>query len=136
MNLKERIDKDFMVAFKAKAMGKKTFLGLIKGEIQLNVGRGIEATDENVLKVLTKMKKSAEAIMEANPKATAYLEIDWLDSYMPTLMSEFEINRALDHYLEDGGVSNMGAIMGYFNKHFKGKVDNSVLSRLVKDELS
>ena len=55
-NLKETISKDFMKAFKAKDMNKKNFLGVVKGEIQLQEGRGIEATDENVLKVLKRLQ--------------------------------------------------------------------------------
>ena len=34
MLLKEKINKDFMEAFKNKEMDKKNFLGLLKGEIQ------------------------------------------------------------------------------------------------------
>jgi uncharacterized protein YqeY len=30
MNLKERINSDFMIAYKAKDMNKKTFLGILK----------------------------------------------------------------------------------------------------------
>lgn len=36
MTLKDRINQDFLVAFKNKEMDKKNFLGLIKGEIQNN----------------------------------------------------------------------------------------------------
>mgnify|MGYP003649406010 FL=1 len=57
-NLKDRVSKDFMEAFKARDMDKKNFLGVVKGEIQLQEGRGIDATDENVLKVLKKIEKS------------------------------------------------------------------------------
>ena len=39
-NLKKRILKDFMVAFKQKKLNKKNFLGVIKGEIELQEGRG------------------------------------------------------------------------------------------------
>jgi uncharacterized protein YqeY len=34
MNLKERINSDFMIAYKAKDMNKKTFLGILKGTLQ------------------------------------------------------------------------------------------------------
>ena len=42
-NLKDMVSKDFMEAFKARDMDKKNFLGVVKGEIQLQEGRGIDA---------------------------------------------------------------------------------------------
>lgn len=139
MTIKEQINADFIAAYKAKEMGKKDFLGLIKGEIKLNEGRGIEATDENVIKILTKMTKSAEAIMEAKEgKSHAYLEIEWMKPYMPTMMSEDEIESKLHVYMStcNADEMNVGSIMKYFNSEFKGKVDNALLSKLVKEELS
>ena len=57
-NLKNKISKDFMDAFKAKDLKRKNFLGVIRGEIQLQEGRGVKSTDENVLQILKKMEKS------------------------------------------------------------------------------
>ena len=58
MNLKERINTDFMLAFKAKEMEKKNFLGVVKGEIQNEVGRSGKDDDETVLGILKKIEKS------------------------------------------------------------------------------
>ena len=66
--LKEKINSDFMVAFKNKEMDKKNFLGLIKGEIQLQEGRGVESTDENILIVLKKLEKSLSQNGDENSK--------------------------------------------------------------------
>ena len=58
MNLNERINADFMIAFKAKQMGKKNFLGVIRGEIQTQVGKGLEPNDQNITKIVKKIEKS------------------------------------------------------------------------------
>jgi uncharacterized protein YqeY len=58
MTLKERIHTDFMEAFKAKDMVRKNFLGILKGEIQNEEGRGTVATDAVVMSILKKMEKS------------------------------------------------------------------------------
>ena len=48
MTLKEKINADFMSAFKNKETDKKNFLGVVKGEIQNEEGRSGEITDEGV----------------------------------------------------------------------------------------
>jgi uncharacterized protein YqeY len=52
MKLTERINADFMEAFKAKDMNKKNFLGVVKGEIQNEVGRSGKDDDETVMGIL------------------------------------------------------------------------------------
>ena len=58
MTLKEKINADFMSAFKNKETDKKNFLGVVKGEIQNEEGRSGEMTDEGVMNILRKMEKS------------------------------------------------------------------------------
>ena len=79
-NLKDKISEDFMKAFKAKDMDKKNFLGVVKGEIQLQEGRGIDSTDENVLKVLKKIEKS---LKQTNTEE-ATKELSYIEKYLPS----------------------------------------------------
>ena len=58
MTLKEKINADFMSAFKNKETDKKNFLGVVKGEIQNEEGRSGEMTDEGVMNIHRKMEKS------------------------------------------------------------------------------
>lgn len=130
-NLKETISKDFMKAFKAKDMNKKNFLGVVKGEIQLQEGRGIEATDENVLKVLKKIEKS---LKQTNTEESSR-ELGYISSYMPKQMSEKEIISIITEYTSEG-LNNIGQIMGKFNKEHKGKADNKLVSEVIKSILN
>ena len=89
--LKEKINSDFMVAFKNKEMDKKNFLGLIKGEIQLQEARGIESIDKNVLVILKRLEKSLIQNGDENSKK----ELEYLSPYMPKMMSEDEIRNII-----------------------------------------
>jgi uncharacterized protein YqeY len=129
--LKEKINSDFMIAFKNKEMDKKNFLGLIKGEIQLQEGRGIESTDENVLVILKKLEKSLNQNGDENSKK----ELEYLSPYMPKMMSEDEIRNIIINLKEDG-MDNLGQIMSEFNKNFKGKADNKLVSQVAKEVLN
>jgi len=130
-NLKKRISDDFMKAFKAKDMDKKNFLGVVKGEIQLQEGRGVESTDENVLKVLKKIEKS---LKQTNTEESNK-ELSYIIDYLPQQMNEEEIRKILCNYISSG-MGNIGQIMGAFNKEHKGKADNKVVSEIAKSMLN
>jgi uncharacterized protein YqeY len=124
--LKQRIDEDFVDALKNKRREEKTFLGVIKGEIQTKEGRGIKSTDESVLEVLKKIEKSLKESLEKGDES-ANLELQFLNKYLPELMSKEEITNIVSALVSEG--KNMPLIMKEFNTTYKGKADNS----LVKD---
>ena len=128
--LKEKISEDFMIAFKAKDMDKKNFLGVIKGEIQNAELRGISPTDENVLNILKKMEKS---LLQTNT-TEALVELEYIKPYLPQMMSEKLIREKVLTY-KKSGITNLGQIMGEFNKHYKGQVDNKMVSEIAKEIL-
>jgi len=130
-NLKERINSDFMIAFKAKEMDKKNFLGVVKGEIQLQEGRGIDSTDDNVLKVLKKLEKS---LKQTNTEQSL-LELTYIEDYLPKLMSEEQIRGIVTGYVSEG-IQNIGQMMGRFNKEHSGKADNKLVSEIIKSILN
>jgi uncharacterized protein YqeY len=126
MTLKEQINADFLTAFKAKEMTKKNFLGLLKGEIQNAELRGIPSTDENVLSVLKKMEKS----LKQTNTDESLSELEYLNPYLPQLMSGDEI-LAIIKECREKGLTSVGQIMGAFNKDYKGKADNQLVSKLI-----
>jgi uncharacterized protein len=130
MTLKERINADFMLAFKAKDMVRKNFLGILKGEIQNEEGRGTVATDAVVMSILKKMEKSLKL---ANSEE-ALTELGFIEPYLPTMMTEEQIATVIKD-LVAGGANNIGLIMGTFNKTYVGQADNGIVSRLAKEAL-
>jgi len=127
MTLKEQINADFMTAFKNKEMTKKNFLGLIKGEIQNNESRQIESTDENVMSVLKKMEKSLK--LTNTPESLS--ELEFIKPYLPVLLGEDQIISIIRE-MKENGLTNVGQIMGEFNKNYKGQVDNKVVATLIQ----
>lgn len=142
MTLKERINADFMEAYKSKDMEKKNFLGVLKGAIQTQEGKQIESTDENVLKVIKAFEKGINETIESKTKigedvSQQLTEKKYLEVYMPTLMSEDEIRGVVKEFLSRDGVNkNQGFLMGLFNKEQKGKgFDNKTVSKIISEEL-
>ena len=131
MSLKEKISEDFMIAFKAKEMEKKNFLSVLKGEIQNEESRNGGVTDESVMGILKKMEKS---LKQTNTEESLK-ELEYIKPYLPTLMDESSIRSILESYKNDG-VDEMGKMMSAFNKEYKGKADNSLVSKIVKEILA
>lgn len=130
MTLREKINDEFMSAFKNKEMDKKNFLGVLKGEIQNEEGRGVKITDEVVISILKKMEKS---LTQTNTDESLK-ELEYVKPYLPTLMDETLIRSIIISYKNDG-IDNVGKMMGEFNKEYKGKADNSLVSKIVKEVL-
>jgi len=128
MSLKEKINTDFITAFKAKEMEKKDFLGLLKGEIQNEQGRGTVITDETVMFILRKMEKS---LKQTNTEQ-ALVELKYLETYLPKLMSEGQIREIVLGY-KASGLNNVGQIMGQFNKEYKNLADNKLVSSIASE---
>ena len=134
MNLKEQINADFMIAFKTKDMEKKNFLGVVKGEIQNEEGRKIGRTvssDDMVMTILRKMEKS----LKQTNTPESLKELEYIKPYLPTLMDETLIRSIIESY-KNTGVNNVGQMFGSFNKEYKGKADNALVSKIVKEVLA
>jgi uncharacterized protein YqeY len=138
MTLKEKINKDYIEAFKAKNTVAKNLLSVIKGEIQtIEKNTGTEnLSDEDVTKILNKSVKSLkETIKSLSPIdgngegiVQAVAELAIVESYLPTQLSVEEIQSKIDA-LVASGVKNIGMIMKEFNSL---PVDKKVVSELVK----
>ncbi len=128
--LKERINVDFIIAFKNRETEKKNFLGVVKGEIQNEEGRSGAVTDDVVVSILKKMEKSL--IQTGTPESLK--ELEYIKPYLPTQMGRGRIYEIIDTY-KNNGLTTMGEMMSEFNKNFKGLADNKLVSEIVKEIL-
>ena len=133
--IKEKIKEDFMVAFKAKEMSKKNFLGLIKSTIENEEKNKMgELNDSEVTKILEKFQKSLNEVITKGVGDTvtdAKFELSILDGYLPKKMSEDEIrNKILE--LKNGGANNIGMFMSAFKDL---PADKTIVSKIVKEVL-
>ena len=131
MTLKERINADYMTAFRAKDSVAKNLLSVIKGEIQtIEKNTGIEnMSDEDVTKILNKTLKSLKETLQASDSVDTKLELTIIEAYLPKQLSKDEIfNKITD--LKVAGITNIGQIM----KEFAGlPVDRKVVSEVIKE---
>lgn len=136
MTLRETIKKDFMEAFKAKEMKRKNFLGLIKSAIDTEEkNTGNELSDEEVTKILKKFAKNLNESIKAEDSDDMRNELSIVESYLPEQMGEDEITKIVESMISNGA-SNMGQIMGAFNKEYAGKADNKVVSQIAREKLA
>jgi uncharacterized protein YqeY len=113
--LKEKINADYMSAFKSKNVVAKNLLSVIKGEIQtLEKNTGVETlSDEDVTKILNKTVKSLKETNASFPSAQTAEELFIVESYLPKQMTETEIITKIQELVE-AGASNLGEIMKAF----------------------
>lgn len=134
MKLKEKINKDYIEAFKTKNTVAKNLLSVIKGEIQtIEKNTGAEnLSDEDVIKILNKtlksLKETLTLLSETAKISATQTELRIVESYLPTQLSVEEIQSKIDS-LVASGVKNLGMIMKEFNSL---PVDKKLVSEMVK----
>jgi len=137
MTLKEKINKDYIEAFKAKNTVAKNLLSVIKGEIQtVEKNTGVEnLSDEDVTKILNKSVKSLKetigSLTEGEKLTEVQSELSIVEAYFPKQLSVEEIQSKIDA-LVASGMKNMGMIMKEFNSL---PADKKLVSEMVKKSL-
>ena len=137
MTLKERINADYIKAFKEKNTVVKNLLSVVKGEIQnveklpaddrdwgsLKNSEGI--FDAGVVKILNKTAKSLKEVNDEESK----LQLVVVESYLPKLMSKEEVTAKVTE-LVNSGITQIGSIM----KEFAGlQVDKKMVSETINE---
>jgi uncharacterized protein YqeY len=115
MTLKEKINADFMTAFKSKNMVAKSILSVVKGEIQ-NVEKNVgtdNLSDVEVTKILTKTVKSLKETIALTNDEKSKVELSVVEVYLPKQMSKEEVTAKVTE-LVNSGITQIGAIMKEF----------------------
>ena len=131
MTLKERINADFMTAFKAKNMVAKSILSVVKGEIQTvekNTGSD-NLSDVEVTKILTKTVKSLKETISLANDEKSKLELAIVEVYLPKQMSKEEVTAKVTE-LVNSGITQIGAIMKEFSTL---PADKKMVSETIKE---
>ena len=143
----DRIQKDYIEAFKAKNTLKKDVLGLLKGAIlNAKIDKKEDLTDEEITNLVEKQVKLRKDSIEEYKKAgkmdtvdTLNEEISILMEYMPEQLSVEEVNKIIDdvfNKVNPTSQKEMGLIMKEVNPLLKGKADMKEVSNIIKDRLS
>jgi uncharacterized protein YqeY len=115
MKLKEKINADYMSAFKSRNVVAKNVLSVIKGDVQLMEKNQMVETlsDEEVIKILNKSVKSLKETNSSFPSAQTAEELSIVEAYLPKQMSEDEIKLHIKDLI-DNGAGNIAEIMRAF----------------------
>ncbi len=146
LSLKETIKAAMKAAMKAKDKPRLGTIRLMQSEFKrIEVDERIEIDDARVLVVLDKMVKqrrdSVEQYLNANRQELAdqeLMEIGVIQEYLPTQLTEAELNDLVDAAIaaaDATGMQAMGAVMGQLKPQLQGRADAGAVSKLVKSRL-
>lgn len=136
---------------KSKDAEKLMVLRSLKAKIlekEISERKGGESTlsDEQIIEVLMKAaKQRKESIMQFESggrddlAGKEKLELAIIEEYLPKMMDEDEIRKAAASQISltgASGMGDMGKVMGSLMSKLKGKADGSLISKIVKEELS
>lgn len=147
MTLKERIEADFITAFKAKDTNAKAALSSIKAKIieAEKATSNFVATDEEVIKIINKAIKQREESIKIYETVMGREDLvqkeadeaTVLRNYMPAQMTGQEIADALTGIMNQFAetVKNpqalQGKTIGEFNKQFQGRADIGTVKNIL-----
>lgn len=147
MSLLSQLKEEMKIAMRAK---DKLRLGVIRMALsavkQAEIDHKTEATDENVLAVITKMvKQRKESIkmftdggrdeLAANEAA----EVEALETFLPQPYTADEINELINKAITDTGaasMADMGKVMAILKPIMQGKADLGAVSGQVRNTLN
>ncbi|WP_018123616.1 GatB/YqeY domain-containing protein [Desulfovibrio oxyclinae] len=143
----ERINKDFISAYKAKEEVKVAVLRLLKTAIKnASVEFGREPDEAEVLDIVLKQAKQRRESIEQYSKAgrddladREVAELAILEGYLPQRLSDEELSAEIDALIAETGaegMKDMGRVMKLLNERFKGRIDGRAASETVKAKLS
>lgn len=128
-------------ALKAHDQVTRAVLSVVINRYRMNAielkAQGKEATDADLVKIITKVIKELDEEKEGNIKTgrvEAAKAIDQqkavIEKYLPKMMSEDEIREVIAK-LED---KSMPSVMKYFKANYDGQVDMSLVSKIARGQ--
>jgi hypothetical protein len=152
MSLREKINQQFNLALKSKNKSLVSTLRLVLSaikdkDIANRSGEKKEVIkDEEVLKVLLKMKKQRQDSADLYKKGeridllnAEIEEIKIIDSFLPKQLSEEETEKICKELVDSLGATSlkdMGKIMGSLKKKYSDSIDFSKVNIIVKKLLN
>jgi len=147
MSLLSQLKEEMKIAMRAK---DKLRLGVIRMALsaikQAEIDNATEATDENVLAVLTKMvkqrKESIKMFTDGGREelaANEAAEVEALETFLPQPLSADEISKLINQAISDTGaasMADMGKVMAILKPVMQGKADLGAVSGQVRNTLN
>jgi uncharacterized protein YqeY len=147
VSLLDKIQKDMVDAMKAKDEARLSTVRLIKTALKKQEVDSMkpltEATEMQVMNTLIKQRRESADMFRKGGRGDAAekeeAEIVLIESYMPAVASEADLQQAVSEAITETGASSakqMGVVMKAAQAKLAGKrIDGKVLSELVKQKL-
>ena len=143
--MKNKLNEDLKNAMKNKDTLRMNVIRFIKKyiqELETSSGHNGEATDAEVLKIISKLVKQGKDAAEQYKTAgrmdlyeTEMSQVVILESYLPKQMIDEEISVEIDKVMVETGSTNMGVLMKELNARLTGRADGKTISRILKTKL-
>jgi uncharacterized protein YqeY len=141
------IDDQLATSMREGVVARTAVLRLLKNALknqQIKIGH--ELNDDEALRVLQReAKQRKDSIVAYKDGGRAELaageqaELEIVEEFLPSAMSEAELAGLIDKIIADTGsndLSQMGVVIGAVMKEAGGAADGATVSRLVKQKLS
>jgi len=147
MTLSEKLGEDLKAAMKGQDEPRVRVLRMLKTRVkEASVAKRDELTDDEVIKVViseTKKRKEAIELFEQGGRGDLASrekeEMDILQTYMPSQLTEDEVRAFIKEAIEEVGARDprdMGKVMKVLMPRIVGRSEGSFASRTVKEFLA
>lgn len=146
MPIKEKINSDFLEAYKARRDTDVSILRMLKSSIQnAEIAQKSPLDDTAILKLLSREVKQREQSLAEYRKASRndladkeLFEINFIKSYLPEQLSDVEISLIIDSVVSETGatsISDLGRVMPIVMLKVAGRADGGIVSKIVREKL-
>ncbi len=146
MSLKAQLNTAMKDAMRARDKARLGAIRLIQSEVKrIEVDERIEVDDQRLVAIMDKMVKQRrdsitqyEAAGRQELAAVEVAEIDVIQEFLPTALTEQEINDLIQQAIASTGAESMrdmGKVMGILKPQIQGRADAGVVSGQVKKAL-
>ncbi len=147
MSLEKKIEKDLIIALKAKEETKLSTLRFLKAALKNYAieKKAKELKDRDIISIIRKQIKQRRDSMEAYEKGNRpdllekeKKELEILKTYMPEELSVDELKKIVSQAIEEAGAKTtreMGKVMSLVIPKVEGRADGKTISKLVVEEL-
>jgi len=147
MSLAEKVSEDVKSALKSGDKKKLAIARFLSSElknflIKENLDRELsKISDENFFKIVktqVKQKKEsleyAEKAKDSNMIDTINYDLEYLNSFLPKMMSEDATKELISNYIKDHqfAANDFGKIMGLLKKSHNNQIDLNLASNIIK----
>ena len=144
--MKERLRSELHQAMKNKDSLRTGTIRMMMAELTNKEKEGKPIEEQDVHKVFFGMLRKREEAIEEFIKAKRddlaekeKAEMEIIKEFLPKQMSEEEIRKEARKIIAEAGakgMKSMGQVMGILTKKLTGRASGSILSKIVKEELS